>query len=163
DALRRGHNATHPFRIPYRDTRSKTHRSVAPAALAGCYHRSWISRGARVVDFRISERDRRLQRRCRELAVDFATRAAAHDRDASQVKRHLAELVVGQKQLIAGNFSEAGTTSLIGERPLGARARRVDGGWRITGRKMFASMLEAADYCMVMTYPEAATGPYAGI
>ena len=27
---------------------------------------------------------------------------------------------------------------------------------------MFASMLEAADYCMVMAYPDEATGPYAG-
>jgi alkylation response protein AidB-like acyl-CoA dehydrogenase len=49
------------------------------------------------------------------------------------------------EKLIGGNFSEAGTTSLIGERPLSARARRVDGGYSVTGRKMFASMLEAAD------------------
>jgi alkylation response protein AidB-like acyl-CoA dehydrogenase len=184
------------------------------------------------VDFRISEEHRRLQLRCRELAADFATRAAAHDRDASQpvenyrrlrdegflalnigeqwggqgvgllghtiafealgqgcpstalafnmhasvvmpvmlspevgaeTKRHLADLVVRQRQLIAGNFSETGTTSLIGERPLAARARRVPGGYSITGRKMFASMLEAADYCMVMGYPEDASGPHAGI
>ena len=54
--------------------------------------------------------------------------------------------MVRQRKLIGGNFSEPGTTSLIGERPLSARARRVDGGYSITGRKMFASMLEAADY-----------------
>jgi len=81
----------------------------------------------------------------------------------SGAKHHLADLVVRQRQLIAGNFSEEGTTSLIGERPLAARARQVAGGWRITGRKRFASMLEAADYCMVMAYPDGATGPYAGI
>jgi len=184
------------------------------------------------VDFRISEEDSRLQRRCRELAADFATRSAEHDRAASHPienyrrlrdegfvelnvpkewggagvgllghtlafealgagcpstalafnmhasvvmpvmlsaevatpeKRHLADLVVRQRKLIAGNFSEPGTTSLIGERPLAARARRVDGGYSITGRKMFASMLEAADYCMVMAYPEGATGANAGI
>jgi alkylation response protein AidB-like acyl-CoA dehydrogenase len=184
------------------------------------------------VDFRISEEHRRLQRRCRELAADFATRSAEHDRAAShpienyqllrdagflelnvpkewggagvglfghtlafealgqgcpstalafnmhasvvmpvmqsaevgvQAKRHLADLVVHRKKLIAGNFSEPGTTSLIGERPLSARARRVEGGYSITGRKMFASMLEAADYCMVMAYPEGATSPNAGI
>ena len=28
---------------------------------------------------------------------------------------------------------------------------------------MFASMLEAADYCLVLAYPEGATGPYAGL
>ena len=184
------------------------------------------------MDFRISEEHRRLQRRCRELAADFATRSAEHDRAAShpienyqllrdagflelnvpkewggagvglfghtlafealgagcpstalafnmhasvvmpvlqsaevapQAKRYLADLVVHQKKLIAGNFSEPGTTSLIGERPLSARARRVEGGYSITGRKMFASMLDAADYCMVMAYPETATSPNAGI
>jgi alkylation response protein AidB-like acyl-CoA dehydrogenase len=184
------------------------------------------------VDFGISEEHRRLQLQCRELAADFATRAAEHDRAASHptenyrrlrdagllalniaeewggqgvglvghtlafealgqgcpstalafnmhasvvmpvmqsaevasgVKRHLAELAVQQKQLIGGNFSEPGTTSLIGARPLSARARRVAGGYRVTGRKMFASMLEAADYCMVMAYPDGATSPHAGI
>ena len=68
-----------------------------------------------------------------------------------------------QRKLIGGNFSEPGTTSLIGERPLTARARRVDGGYSITGRKMFASMLEAADYVMVMAYPDDATSPSAGM
>ena len=78
-------------------------------------------------------------------------------------KRRIADLVVRQHKLIAGNFSEPGTTSLIGERPLSARARRMDGGYSITGRKMFASMLEAADYCMVMAYPDEAASPLAGI
>jgi alkylation response protein AidB-like acyl-CoA dehydrogenase len=184
------------------------------------------------VDFQISEEQRHIVERCRELAADFATRTAQHDRDASHplenyailrdegfyefnvpkqwggagagllthtlafevlaqgcpstalafnmhasvvmpvmlsdevsdaTKQRLADLVVRQRKLIGGNFSEPGTTSLIGARPLSARARRVDGGWAITGRKMFASMLEAADYCMVMAYPDGATGPYAGI
>src|SRR5437764_8932439 len=78
-------------------------------------------------------------------------------------KRRIVDLVVRQKKLIGGNFSEAGHTSLIGERPLSARARRIDGGYSLTGRKMFASMLEAADHCMVLAYPDDATGPYAGI
>jgi alkylation response protein AidB-like acyl-CoA dehydrogenase len=184
------------------------------------------------VDFAPTEQERRLRQRCRELAADFATRSAEHDRAASHpsenyerlrregflalnlppewggsgvgllghtlafealaegcpstalafnmhasvvmpvmaspevgidAKRRLADLVVRQQKLIAGNFSEPGTTALLGARPLAARARRVDGGWRISGRKMFASMLEAADYCMVMAYPEAATGPTAAI
>jgi alkylation response protein AidB-like acyl-CoA dehydrogenase len=75
----------------------------------------------------------------------------------------LVDLVVRRKKLIGGNFSESGHTSLIGERPLSARARRVEGGYSVTGRKMFASMLEAADHCMVLAYPEGATGRYAGI
>ena len=54
-------------------------------------------------------------------------------------------------------------TSLIGARPLKTRARRADGGYHITGRKMFALMLEAADFVLVAAYPEGATNPSAGI
>jgi alkylation response protein AidB-like acyl-CoA dehydrogenase len=81
----------------------------------------------------------------------------------TDAKRRIAELVVQQRKLIAGNFSEPGTTSLIGERPVTARARREGDGYSITGRKMFASMLEAADYCMVLAYAEEATNPAAGM
>ncbi len=184
------------------------------------------------MDFQLTSEQRRLQHKCRELAADFATRSAAHDRDAShpgenyerlreegflaltigkewggsgasfldhtiayealgqgcpstalafnmhasvvmpllqsaevlaEAKRHIADLVVHKRKLIAGNFSEPVTTSLIGERPLKARARRVDGGYRLSGRKMFASMLEAADFVLVMAYPDGATSPSAGI
>jgi alkylation response protein AidB-like acyl-CoA dehydrogenase len=184
------------------------------------------------VDFTLSQEHRDLQRRCLELAADFATRTAEHDRDASHpvenyrilrdegflalnvpkkwggagvgllghtiafealaqgcpstalafnmhasvvmpvlespeigedIKARMADLVVRQGKLIGGNFSEPGHTSLIGERPLSARARRVAGGYSVTGRKMFASMLEAADYVMVLAYPEDATSPSAGI
>jgi len=184
------------------------------------------------VDFDLTSEQRRLQRRSLELAADFATRSAEHDREATHpvenyerlreeeflalsvpkewggaghglldhtlafealaqgcpatalafnmhasvvmpvlespevatdAKRRIAELVVQQRKLIAGNFSESGTTSLIGARPLNARAKQVNGGYSVSGRKMFASMLEAADYCMVMAYPDAATSPSAGI
>jgi alkylation response protein AidB-like acyl-CoA dehydrogenase len=184
------------------------------------------------VDFALSDKHRDLQRRCRELAADFATRAAEHDRDASHpvenyrilreegfleltvpkrwggagvgllghtiafealaqgcpstalafnmhasvvmpilesaevgedVKERMADLVVRRKKLLGGNFSEPGHTSLIGVRPLSARARRVTGGYSVTGRKMFASMLDAADYVMVLAYPDEATSPSAGI
>ena len=168
------------------------------------------------MDFQLTSEQQHLQNKCRELASDFATRTAAHDREAShpvenydrlrkegflaltvgkewgglgasfldhtiayealgegcpstalafnmhasvvmpllksaevsaETKRRIADLVVQQGKLIAGNFSEPVTTSLIGERPLKARARRADGGYRVTGRKMFASMLEAAILC----------------
>ena len=80
---------------------------------------------------------------------------------AAETKRRIADLVVHQKRLIAGNFSEPVTTSLIGERPLKTRARRADGGYRVSGRKMFASMLEAADFVLVMAYPDGAESPSA--
>jgi len=175
-------------------------------------------RRAPAVDFALTPRQLQLRRKCRELAADFATRSAAHDRDAShpsenyerlrqegflaltvaekwggggaslldhtvayealgqgcpstalafnmhasvvmpmlespevpaETKKRLAQLVVRERKLIAGNFSEPVTTSLIGARPIKTRARRVAGGYRVTGRKMFASMLEAADLVMV--------------
>jgi alkylation response protein AidB-like acyl-CoA dehydrogenase len=184
------------------------------------------------VDFRLTDQQERLRQRCLTLAADFATRSAAHDRDAShptenydrlraegflaltiaeshggqgydflshtlayealgqgcpatalafnmhasvvmplmqspevtaEAKRYVAGLVVGQGKMIGGNFSEPGTTSLMGERPLAVQARRVEGGYSITGRKMFASMLEAADYVLVMAYPAEATSKAAGI
>ncbi|MBV9249016.1 MAG: acyl-CoA dehydrogenase, partial [Acetobacteraceae bacterium] len=46
---------------------------------------------------------------------------------------------------------------------LNVRARKVNGGYRITGRKMFASMLEAADYEMVLAYPDNAIATTAGL
>ena len=184
------------------------------------------------MDFQLTPEQQRVQNKYRELAADFATRSAVHDRDAShpienydqlreegflaltvgkewggwgasffdhtiafealgqgcastalafnmhasvvmpllesaevsaEATRRIAELVVHERKLIAGNFSEPVTTSLIGERPLKARARRVDGGYRVTGRKMFASMLEAADFVLVMAYPDDSTSPFAGI
>ncbi len=84
-------------------------------------------------------------------------------RSTARRRQLIADLVVRQHQLIGGNFSEPATTSLIGERPLSARARRVEGGYSITGRKMFASMLEAADHVLVMAYPDDATSPSAGM
>ena len=184
------------------------------------------------MDFALSAEQQRLQQKCRELAADFATRAALHDRDAShpienyerlrdegflaltvgrewggagasfldhtiayealgqgcpstaiafnmhasvvmpllespevtaETKQRIADLVVREKKLIAGNFSEPVTTSLVGARPLKTRARRTDGGYRVTGRKMFASMLEAADFVLVMAYPDDATSPMAAM
>lgn len=78
-------------------------------------------------------------------------------------KRHIADLVAGKKLLIAGNYSEASSTALIGERWLDTIARPADGGWRISGRKMFASMIQAADHCLIMARPEAATAPTAAM
>jgi alkylation response protein AidB-like acyl-CoA dehydrogenase len=81
------------------------------------------------------------------------------DEVTPDAERRLADLVAGQGLMIGGNFSEPGTTSLMGERPLSVRAKPVEGGWRITGRKMFASMLEAADRVLVMAYPEDSSSP----
>ncbi len=184
------------------------------------------------MEFHITEEQRLLQERARCLADDFATRAAQHDREASDplenyaalrdagfyglniptelggggvgllgwslaaeelgrgcgstalsfnmhlsvvgpvmessavpgaTKKRLAEMVVHQKKLIGGNFSEPTTSGLVGTAVALTRAKRVDGGYRITGRKAFASMVAAADYVMVMAYPDEATAPTAAM
>ena len=184
------------------------------------------------MNFRISEEHRELQDRARRLAQDFATRAAQHDRDATDplenyaalrdagfyalnvprelggagvgllgwslaaeelgrgcastalafnmhlsvvgpilesprvpaaVKERLAKMVVQDGALIGGNFSEPTTSGLVATPAPLTRARRADGGYRITGRKAFASMIAAADYVMVMAYPDEATAPTAGM
>jgi alkylation response protein AidB-like acyl-CoA dehydrogenase len=183
------------------------------------------------LDFQLTPKQLRLQQQCRELAADFATRSAIHDREASHpienyerlrqegflaltiseewggggaslldhtvayealgagcpstalafnmhasvvmpildspevphdTKRLLVDMVVRERKLIAGNFSEPVTTSLVGARPIKTRARRAEGGYRVTGRKMFASMLEAADMVMVGASIEGA-GDAAGL
>ena len=45
------------------------------------------------------------------------------------------------------------TSGLVGTPVPLTRARRVDGGYRITGRKAFASMIAVADYVMVLARP----------
>jgi alkylation response protein AidB-like acyl-CoA dehydrogenase len=184
------------------------------------------------MDFRITEQQRDLQRRARCLAADFATRAAQHDREASDpvenyaalreagfyglnvpadlggaglglldwslaaeelaqgcastalsfnmhlsvvgpvvasplvpraTRERLAKMVVQEGRLIGGNFSEPTTSGLVGTPVPLTRARRVNGGYRITGRKAFASMIAAADYVMVLAHPEEAAAPTAGM
>ena len=184
------------------------------------------------MEFRVTDEQRDLQRRARCLAEDFATRAAQHDRDASDpienyaalrsagfyglnvpaelggggvgllgwslaaeelaqgcastalsfnmhlsvvgplmesplvpgaTKERLARMVVRDGRLIGGNFSEPTTSGLVGTPVPLTRARRVEGGYRITGRKAFASMIAAADYVMVMASPDEATSPTAAM
>jgi alkylation response protein AidB-like acyl-CoA dehydrogenase len=110
-----------------------------------------------------------LGRGCPSTALAFNMHASVvmpiliSDEVTPEAKRRIADLAVRQGKMIGGNFSEPGHTSLIGERPLNVRARPVTGGHRITGRKMFASMIEAADYVLVLVYPETATAPTAGM
>ena len=110
-----------------------------------------------------------LGRGCPSTALAFNMHASVvmpiieSDEVTIEAKQRIVDLVVRQGKMIGGNFSEPGHTSLIGERPLTVRARPVSGGYRITGRKMFASMIQAADYVLVLVYPESATTPTAGM
>src|SRR5215468_7524357 len=184
------------------------------------------------MEFTVTAAQRELQQRARALAADFATRAAQHDRDASDpvenyaalreagfyglnvpaelggggvgllgwslaaeelaqgcgstalsfnmhlsvvgpmiesplvpqaTKERLAKMVIGEGKLIGGNFSEPTTSGLVGTPVPLTRARKVDGGYRITGRKAFASMIAVADYVMVLARPEEDPSPAAAM
>jgi alkylation response protein AidB-like acyl-CoA dehydrogenase len=129
--------------------------------------REWGGRGASFLDHTIAYEA--LGEGCPSTALAFNMHASVvmpllqSPEVSIETKRRIADLVVEQRKLIAGNFSEPATTSIIGERPLKTRARRVTGGYVVNGRKMFASMLEAADLVLVMAYPDEATSPTAGI
>src|SRR4029434_1109922 len=77
--------------------------------------------------------------------------------DARHIERRLAKMWVGEAKRIAGNFSEPTTSDLCATPVPLTRARRVDGGYRITGRKAFASMIAVADHVMVLARPDDAT------
>lgn len=53
--------------------------------------------------------------------------------------------IVHDGALYAQPFSE-GSAAAAGRAPFGTTAKKVDGGWRINGRKIFASLSGAADY-----------------
>ena len=57
--------------------------------------------------------------------------------------------IVGQGKVYAQPFSECGSAA-AGKAPFGTLARKVDGGYVVTGRKIFASLSGAADYYGVL-------------
>ena len=185
------------------------------------------------MDFSLSSVHKRIHTLGQELAADFETRTAVHDRDASAprenyaalqqagffgltvpqelggwgggffghvlavealaqgcpataltfnmhtsalgliiddpiaspgVKQRAADLAVRDGKLIAATFSEPGTSSLLLSTYLPTlHAQRVDGGYRLTGRKVFVSMIEAADYVYLVAHPEDADSPLASM
>ena len=57
--------------------------------------------------------------------------------------------IVGDGALYAQPFSE-GSAAAAGRAPFGTTAKKVDGGWRVNGKKIFASLSGAADYYGVL-------------
>ncbi len=84
-----------------------------------------------------------------------AVQRAEHDQHRRQ---HFAHIVTGGK-LFAQPFSEGGAAA-AGKAAWATLARRVDGGYLITGRKIFASLAGAADvYGVLCTLDRPGAGP----
>jgi alkylation response protein AidB-like acyl-CoA dehydrogenase len=79
-----------------------------------------------------------------DLEMDAAVRAEHERRRALHFRR-----VVADGAIYAQPFSEA-NASALGAVPFGTAAKPVDGGWLVTGRKVFASLSGHADYYGVL-------------
>lgn len=79
-----------------------------------------------------------------DLEMDSATRAEHERRRALHFRR-----IVEDGAIYAQPFSEA-NASALGAIPFGTAAQPVDGGWRVTGRKVFASLSGHANYYGVL-------------
>ncbi|MDB5947556.1 MAG: acyl-CoA dehydrogenase [Ramlibacter sp.] len=78
------------------------------------------------------------------LADGIAMTEAQRSEHASRRGLHFAR-VVNDGAIYAQPFSE-GSAAAAGRAPFGTTARKVEGGWRVNGRKIFASLSGAADY-----------------
>jgi alkylation response protein AidB-like acyl-CoA dehydrogenase len=79
-----------------------------------------------------------------DLEMDAATRAEHERRRALHFRR-----IVADGAIYAQPFSE-GNASSVGAVPFGTVAKPVEGGWLVTGRKVFASLSGHADYYGVL-------------
>jgi hypothetical protein len=82
------------------------------------------------------------------IAMD-ADQRAEHDRRRQLHFRR----IVDEGAIYAQPFSE-GTAAAAGRAPFGTTARKVDGGWLINGRKIWASLSGAADYYGILCTEE---------
>ncbi len=83
-----------------------------------------------------------------------------HPEIPAERKQRIAELAVGEGRLFCTSVSEPATSSLLpGSYAPALEARRVDGGWTLHGRKMFASIFEAADYAYLYAHIEGSANP----
>ena len=74
------------------------------------------------------------------LEMDRSERSALEERRAIHYKR-----IVGDGKIYAQPFSEGGAAA-AGAKAFGTHALKVDGGWIVNGKKIFASLSGHADY-----------------
>jgi len=73
----------------------------------------------------------------------------------TQKKQHLPRIAAGEEKWAIGFTEPGGGTDLLGG--MQSRARKVDGGWVITGQKTWSSMAHVADYILLLVRTEAYT------
>lgn len=79
---------------------------------------------------------------------------AAHEERRGGIYRR----VIEDGAIFAQPFSEPNSAAAAGKAPFGTTARKVEGGWRVNGRKHFASLAGAADYYGVLCTEAKDTG-----
>jgi alkylation response protein AidB-like acyl-CoA dehydrogenase len=89
------------------------------------------------------------------LADTLDMSAAERERHERHRTEHYRRIVV-EGAIYAQPFSEGGAAA-AGRAPFGTVAKRVEGGYRLTGKKIFASLSGAADYYGVLCTEEKAT------
>ncbi len=82
------------------------------------------------------------------LADDLKMTAEERAEHEERRKKHF-EKIISEGAIYAQPFSE-GSAAAAGQAPFGTTAKRADGGWRIDGRKIFASLSGAANYYGVL-------------
>lgn len=185
------------------------------------------------ISFELTSEQMKLKEQCKQLAEDFAKRAAKHDADRSaptenyrmlyeaglygltipkeygglgggfldytiaveelaqgcagtamswnmhasgiaaimenpeieeEKKKHIADLVIKEGSLLCQSVSEPTSSSLIGQSYTPSlKAKKVDGGYLLNGKKAFASMFEASDYVYLYAHPEGSDNPQSSI
>lgn len=79
------------------------------------------------------------------LADDLDMTAEQRDEHERHRRLHF-ERIVMQGKIYAQPFSEASPAAAAGKAPFGTLARKVEEGWILNGKKVFASLAGAADY-----------------
>jgi alkylation response protein AidB-like acyl-CoA dehydrogenase len=83
------------------------------------------------------------------LVADALQMSSAQRADHEAHRASMRESIVAQGTVYAQPFSEGGAAS-AGKAPWGTRARRVEGGYVVTGKKLFATLAGAADFYGVL-------------
>ena len=79
---------------------------------------------------------------------------------AESYKQRLADEIVKPDKLLAAVLSEPGTTGLLPSTfACSTQARKVDGGWRLNGRKGFCTMAQSADVLNIFAHLEDSADP----